>query len=193
MAPIHSSARCHMRYSQITVTGLTAAALFLGCEDSTTSRQAKQLGITDPAMTMAVGFTSTVLARGNAGGFHVNSKVGDYNVEINAQDNTDFVVANISVVPGGTSGWHSHPGPVLVVVKTGTITFYRARAHGDGNDGICSRTVYPTGSAFIEMGGQVANARNEGAVDATVYATYFVPAGAPTRIDQPAPGGNCPA
>jgi hypothetical protein len=122
----------------------------------------------------------------------VNSKVGDYNVEINAQDNNDFVVVRNVVDPGGSSGWHSHPGPVLVVVKTGTITFYRARAHGDGNDGICSSTVYPAGSAFVEMGGQVANARNEGTVVDTVYATFFVPAGAATRIDQPAPGGNCP-
>jgi hypothetical protein len=181
-----------MRYSQLTLAGVSAAALFLGCEDSTSSRQSKQLGVTEPAMTMAVGFTTTVLARGNAGGFHVNSKVGDYNVEINAPDNTDFVMARNVVDPGGSSGWHSHPGPVLVVVKTGTITFYRAREHGNGNDGICSSTSYPAGSAFIEMGGQLANARNEGAVTDTVYATFFVPAGAATRIDQPAPGGNCP-
>ena len=33
-------------------------------------------------------------------------------------------------------------------------------------------------------------ARNEGAVDATMTATYFVPAGAPQRIDEAAPG-NC--
>jgi len=33
-------------------------------------------------------------------------------------------------------------------------------------------------------------ARNEGAVDATTVATFFVPASAPQRIDQALPG-NC--
>jgi hypothetical protein len=184
-----------MRYAQLTLAGLTTATLFLGCEDSTTSRQAKTLGVTDPAMTMAVGFTSTTLARGNAGTFHISSNANGFNVQVNSQDNTDFVDASIVITSGGTSGWHSHPGPVIVVVKTGTVTFYRARAHGDDNaeGGTCSRTDYPAGSAFFETGGQTVEARNEGGTDATVFATYFVPAGQPTRIDQPAPGGNCPA
>ncbi len=33
-------------------------------------------------------------------------------------------------------------------------------------------------------------ARNEGTAEATVVATFLVPAGSPTRIDAPAPG-NC--
>jgi hypothetical protein len=36
-------------------------------------------------------------------------------------------------------------------------------------------------------------AKNEGSIEATVTATYFAPPGAALRIDQPAPGGNCPA
>jgi hypothetical protein len=91
---------------------------------------------------------------------------------------------NIDVKPGGHSGWHYHPGPVLVVVKTGTITFYM------GDDPSCSPQVHPAGTTFIEKGGMVGIARNEGTVDATVVATFFVPAGGPTRIDAAAPG-NC--
>ena len=106
---------------------------------------------------------------------------------------------------GGTSGWHSHPGPVLVVVKTGTITFYRAGKHSglDGDDEnrdngangpTCSRTVYAAGSAFVEVPapGHVMLAKNEGSTEATVTATYFAPPGAALRIDRPWPGGNCP-
>ena len=78
-----------------------------------------------------------------------------------------------------------HPGPVLVVVKTGTITFYM------GNDPSCSPQVHPAGTTFIEEGGMVGIARNEGTVQATVVATFFVPAGSPPRIDAAKPS-NCP-
>jgi hypothetical protein len=136
-----------------------------------------------PGFTSANGFTSTLVGRGNLGTFHIQSKAG-YDVELKSHDNTDIAVANIVVTPGGHSGWHYHPGPVLVVVKTGTITFYM------GDDPSCTPQVHPAGSTFLENGGMVGIARNEGTVDATVVATFFVPAGSPTRIDAAAPG-NC--
>ena len=73
---------------------------------------------------------------------------------------------------------------MLVVVKTGALTIYR------GDDPTCSPTLHPAGTAFTEEGGVVHIARNEGAVDATTVATFFVPASAPQRIDQALPG-NC--
>jgi len=112
----------------------------------------------------------------------VNGKA--YDVELKSHDDTDIAVANIAIAAGGTSGWHKHPGPVLVVVKTGTLTFYY------GDDPTCSPTVRPAGTSFVEEGGMVHIARNEGAVEATTVATYFAPKGAATRIDEPVPG-NC--
>jgi hypothetical protein len=156
----------------------------LACRDTTTPRELSDPGITEPSFTTAVGFVSTLVGRGNLGTFHIQSKANRYDVELKSHDNTDIAVANIVVTPGGHSGWHYHPGPVLVVVKTGTITFYM------GNDPTCSPQVHPAGTAFIEEGGMVGIARNEGTVDATVVATFFVPAGSPTRIDAAAPG-NC--
>ena len=191
------------RYLQLTLTGLTAAALVAACENSTT-RQPLGPSVNDLSYTVASGFVSTAVARGNAGAFHIRSTDG-FDVEIKAKDSTDIAVSNVVVAPGGTSGWHSHPGPVLVVVKTGTITFYRAGKHGgqngddeNGDNGanapICSRTVYPTGSAFVEVPapGHVMLAKNEGSTEATVTATYFAPPGAALRIDRPWPGGDCP-
>lgn len=144
------------------------------------------------------------MARGSADAFHIRSTDG-FDVEIKTKDSTDIAVSNVVVSPGGTSGWHSHPGPVLVVVKTGTITFYRAGKHGgqngddeNGDNGknapTCSRTVYPAGSAFVEVPApdDVMLAKNEGSIEATVTATYFAPPRAALRIDQPWPGGDCP-
>ena len=191
------------RYLQLTLTGLTATAVVAACENST-PRQPSRPSITDPSFTVASGFVSTPVARGTAEAFHIRSTDG-FDVEIKTKDNTDIAVSNVVVAAGGSSGWHSHPGPVLVVVKTGTITFYRAGKHGgqngddeNGNNGTnaptCSRTVYPAGSAFVEVPapGHVMLAKNEGSAEATVTATYFAPPGAALRIDRPWPGGDCP-
>jgi len=191
------------RYIQFTLTGLTAAALFVACEQSTPRQQAGP-SITEPSFTAAVGFVSTPVARGSSEAFHIRSTDG-FDVEIKTKDSTDIAVSNVVVAPGGSSGWHSHPGPVLVVVKTGAITFYRFGKHSglDGDDenrdngahgSDCSRTVYPAGSAFVEVPapGHVMLAKNEGSREATVTATYFAPPGAALRIDQPWPGGDCP-
>jgi hypothetical protein len=169
----------------------TSAALVLAaCSDRPTEPNATSSsgrgtpGITEPSFTTAVGFTSTLVGRGNLGTFHIQSKSNRYDVELESHDNTDIAVANIVVTPGGHSGWHYHPGPVLVVVKTGTITFYMEDDHS------CSKQVHRAGTTFIEKGGMVGIARNEGTVEATVVATFFVPAGSPTRLEARAPR-NC--
>lgn len=168
----------------------SAALVLAACADRPTEPNATSSsgngapGITEPSFTAAVGFASILNGRGNLGTFHVKSKVNGYDVQLRSKDNTDIAVVDIVVVPGGHSGWHYHPGPVLVVVKTGAITFYH------GNDPTCTGTRHPAGTAFVEQDGDVGIARNEEAGETTVVATFFVPAGGPTRIDAPAPG-NC--
>jgi quercetin dioxygenase-like cupin family protein len=174
-----------LRPHRVLVAAGAVAAVALACRDTTTPKELSKAAISQPSFTLGVGFTSTAVGRGNLGEFQLKSKADGYDVQLKSHDNTDIAVANIVVVPGGTSGWHMHPGPAIVVVKTGTVTIY----HGD--DPRCSPTPHPAGSSFIEDGGMVHIARNEGAVDATLVTTYFVPAGSPTRIDAADPG-NCP-
>jgi quercetin dioxygenase-like cupin family protein len=169
---------------RVVVAVVAVATGGLACSDTTTPTKKLDAALTEPRRTAAVDFTATVLGRGNLGTFSSQPQHG-YDVQINARDNTDIVTANIEIGPGGSSGWHSHPGPVLVVVKSGTVTFY------EGNDPTCSPTVHPAGTSFIEQGGDVAMARNEGELHFTAVATFFVPAGSPTRLDAPNPG-NCP-
>jgi len=173
-----------LRPHRVFIAAVAVATGALACRDTTTPKDVSKAEIPDPRFTTGVGFTSTVVGRGNLGTFHIQSKADKYDVELKSHDNTDIVVANIVVTPGGNSGWHSHPGPAMVIVKTGTLTLYH------GADRRCSPTPHPAGTSFIEQGGMVHIARNEGAVDATMTATYFVPAGAPQRIDEAAPG-NC--
>ncbi len=72
----------------------------------------------------------------------------------NAQDT---VLQQVVIAPGGYTGWYSHPGPVLVLVKAGTLTFY------GGDDPTCTGRTYTAGQAFIDRGqGHVHIGRNEG-------------------------------
>jgi len=98
---------------------------------------------------------------------------------------SDVYVLQNTIAPGGTFGWHSHPGPSLVIVKSGTGTFYEA------NDPTCSPHVVQAGSGFVDNGNDTHVVRNEGSVDLVTVVTSIVPAGFQRRIDQPAPT-NCP-
>ena len=111
--------------------------------------------------------------------------VGDPAVSCGPARNCDVVVQTLTFHPGGTSGWHSHPGLVSVVVRSGAVTRYEASRLGH-----CSSQRYSAGQAFLEVGpDHVALVRNEGTQAAEVIATYIIPAGAPLRLDQPAPAG----
>ena len=102
-------------------------------------------------------------------------------------DEGDIVVTENSFAPSGFSGWHSHPGKVVVAVQRGAITIYRA------SDPACAGTTYEAGSVFIERPTDAYNALNESATTAAVVnVTYFgVPEGGSVRIDMPKPD-QCP-
>lgn len=94
----------------------------------------------------------------------------------------DLIQQRLTIQPGGFSGWHSHPGLVIVIVTAGTLTRYEAD---------CSKTTYAPGQTFIEYGRDHAGfVRNEGSTPAELVQTYVNPANADPRIDQPAPA-NC--
>ena len=111
---------------------------------------------------------------------------GGRTIVSNAKDPSQVVFQTISIAPGGHTGWHSHPGPVVVAVKSGTLTFYEG-------SGPCVGRNYPAGTAFLDPGmGHVHIARNEGVDTVEISVAYFaVPVGASPRDDVPAPG-NCP-
>lgn len=131
------------------------------------------------------GVTSTVFGVGSFDELEAKTLSPSWQARISTKGATDVHVLENRISPGGTFGWHSHPGPSIVVVKSGTLTLY----HGD--DPSCTPQPVPAGTGFVDDGGDVHVVRNEGAVDAVVYVTSLVPKGAGRRIDEPSPG-NCP-
>ena len=139
-----------------------------------------------------------ILARGTLeaqdGHHHGHHKSRHRRVEIELQQPSDAIVQQVTIAPGGSTGWHSHPGPAIVIVKSGSLTLY------DGDDRRCKGTSYTAnpatplvGKVFVDEGrGHVHIGRNEGTTNAELYVTYLdVPVGAEPRIDVPNPG-NCP-
>jgi quercetin dioxygenase-like cupin family protein len=108
-----------------------------------------------------------------------------WQARINTKGTSDLYVLQNTIAPGGTFGWHGHPGPSLVIVKSGTATFYMA------DDPTCSPHVVQAGSGFVDNGHDTHVVRNEGSVDLVTVVVSFVPAGFARRIDEPAPA-NCP-
>lgn len=131
------------------------------------------------------GVTSTPIAQGSLEPIDIKVKTGAWKARIKTKGQSDVAVVENRIAPGGHFGWHSHPGPSLVIVKSGTLTFYR------GDDPDCTPQEHPAGSAFVDPGGDVHIARNEGSEQLVVIVTRLLPAGAPGRIDEPNPG-NCP-
>src|SRR6266550_788602 len=70
----------------------------------------------------------------------------DANLKAKAKGPTDVLVAELKFEAGGDTGWHIHPGPVAVVIKSGSLTEHEANG--------CS-IVHPAGSAFLEEEGVV--------------------------------------
>jgi mannose-6-phosphate isomerase-like protein (cupin superfamily) len=137
--------------------------------------------------TSGVGIISAPFhARGtNADLLNIHSKAG---VKLQTKSSVDFVTQQIVMAPGGTTGWHSHPGPVLVTVQTGELTLVYA------DDTSCVGRTYRAGESFVDRGDAIVHtARNTGATNTEFWATYIVPGtpGRGVRIDEPSPG-TCP-
>jgi quercetin dioxygenase-like cupin family protein len=132
--------------------------------------------------TPPAGFTTNVLARGTVADLHATHD----GIRVNSRHGVpaDVAVATVTIDPGGSSGWHHHPGIVLVVVRSGTVTFYDKDCRGD---------VHQAGETFIESSDRPGLAKNTGTETAVVEATFIVPASTPPapptplRIDDPQP------
>ena len=98
----------------------------------------------------------------------------------------DVVVAQATVPPGASFGWHYHRSAVVVVVKSGTLTLY------DSADRTCTPQRYSAGQGFTERPHHVHLARNEGRRPAVVFVTYLgLKHGVNPDVPAPSPG-NCP-
>jgi quercetin dioxygenase-like cupin family protein len=123
--------------------------------------------------TAGSGVTATVIASGEI----------PHEVGIHQAAGESTVIAEFTIEPGGTTGWHSHPGKTLVVVQEGDFTLYR------DVDGECRTPTFAPGQAFVEKRTSVHMGVNEGDTPVVLGVVFFrVPDDGTVRIDQPDPG-----
>ena len=127
------------------------------------------------------GFTATAIA-GPAvlGPIDTKAETDDWEIELKTKGKSDVYMTHFKLAPGAHGGWHSHPGPSIIAVKSGTATFY-----DECNDFV--PLDFPAGTGFVEDAGCVHILVNEGDVDLEVVVMQIVPFGAPRRIDEADP------
>ena len=92
---------------------------------------------------------------------------------------TDATVQRIQMNPGEGPNWHTHAGPVTVIIKSGSFTVV-------ADD--CSQTTYTAGQVFVDQGfGNVHRAFNPGPGTTEVWAFYVIPKDAGLIIPTSAP------
>jgi hypothetical protein len=156
--------------------------LIAGLAVVATALTASALAASPARATPPTGLTAKILASGTTlGGFKIHVD----GMKVESKNAAGFTVAHLTFAPGGSTGWHVHPGPVLVIVKTGSVTKYSA------DD--CTAQTYTAGQAFVEHGPTDENmVRNNGPVPAETIVTFITPPGAPIRGDAPPPPGCNP-
>ena len=89
-------------------------------------------------------------------------------VKVQTKDPTTVRVQKLTFAPDARTGWHHHPGAVIVAVQSGSVTLV---------DSYCATKTYgpgmPDGSVFIEGHDEAHEARS--ASGATVFVTYIAP------------------
>jgi hypothetical protein len=108
---------------------------------------------------------------------HLNSD----RVKFQTKDATDVRIQKLVFSPGGFSGWHHHPGVVIVTVESGALTLWESD---------CSSKTYgpglPNGAVFAEGGDSPQQVTTAGG--ATVFAVFVAPSHDPpiTRVEDAA-------
>ncbi len=125
-------------------------------------------------------------------------KAGKWDLMLKAKGLTDVRVTEVHFPAGASSGWHSHPGPNLLVVIEGEVVEY------EGENPLCTGNTLTagapvgtpavkTGETFGDNGGSHMHlVRNETGAPATVMAIAFYPHGVTPLTTNRTRPTNCP-
>jgi quercetin dioxygenase-like cupin family protein len=106
----------------------------------------------------------------------------DYPVSLRTLGPATFSVRTAVIPPGGTTGWHAHPGTETSVVTGGSLTLLI-------RDG-CEPLRFDAGDAIFVADAVPHLARNDGDVPVELVTTYLLAPGRPDRTEVPP---ACPA
>jgi quercetin dioxygenase-like cupin family protein len=97
-------------------------------------------------------------------------------------DGIDYITREITIQPGGSTGWHYHDGRVFGVVREGTLTHNIADCSVDGVWAAGTPVTEPSGPDHVHIG------RNLGPGPVVLWVDYIQPAGTPLSVEVADPG-----
>jgi quercetin dioxygenase-like cupin family protein len=102
-----------------------------------------------------------------------------FSAQLETEGAANFIVQEIKFSPGGTTGWHNHPGILLLslAADSGPVDWYDAN---------CIKHTYNAGDSWTEAT-SLHDVVNNSSMDAHFFVTYVVPKGVGKRTDQAAP------
>lgn len=87
--------------------------------------------------------------------------------------------------PGGSTGWHTHPGPVIVTVVKGSLIYE------DAGPNACRRRTYGEGFGFVDPGFGHVHRAHGGPSGVDFYAVYILPPGSASHLISADPPEEC--
>ena len=114
-----------------------------------------------------------------------NCSIRDRSIDfkLTARQPTDIAFVKATIIAGGQTGWHMHPGPSVVIVQPGTLTMRSPhRRH-------CMEQEFAAGEVFEHPKGVHNFIAGSGGVE--FYVSYFVPAGSTPLLTPAAPPAEC--
>jgi hypothetical protein len=99
-----------------------------------------------------------------------------------AVDGIDYITREITIQPGGSTGWHYHDGRVFGVIRAGTLTHNKADCMVDGVFGAGAPITEESGPNNVHIG------RNLEPIPLVMWVVDIEPAGTPLSVDAPDPG-----
>jgi hypothetical protein len=88
----------------------------------------------------------------------------------------DVFVQHLSLAPNQVSAWHTHPGSVIVTVRSGSLTYQDAA----GNT--CRDRPYTAGQGFVDPGFGNVHRVIAGPAGAEIYSTFILPPGSENHL-----------
>ena len=92
------------------------------------------------------------------------------------EDQGEVMVQHFQVGANVALPWHSHPGPVIVSVVAGALTYQ------DAPKGVCRNRTYTAGQGFTDRGFGYVHRAIAGPEGADFYAVYLMPPGATNHL-----------
>jgi hypothetical protein len=125
------------------------------------------------------GVTFTTLTSPPASWLDPDQLISDQ-IKVGTKNPTTVRIQSATWDAGADSGWHHHPGVIMGVVTSGSVTIWSPT---------CGQKTYGPGLAlgavFLEGGNMLMKATSSGG--ATEYVVHIYPAGATPRVEEDVP------